>query len=450
VTTVARPDRPVRTRTVLVEQDPQGVIGSTVRRTVLDNGITVITESLPAARSVSLGVWLGVGSRDESEPLAGVTHFLEHLLFKGTATRTAEEISSEIDSVGGELNAFTGKEYTCYHARVLDRDLPLAVELLSDMVTSSTLPADEIETERDVILEEIAMNEDDPDDTAHDAFVAALYGDAPVGRPIIGTVESVSALTRSRIMGYFRRRYRPERFVVSAAGRVEHAEMVRLVRAGFGVATGAAAKLPAGVRAAGRPPRLPDVSTRLVTRPTEQACFVLGVPGVPHRDERRYASSVLSTILGGGPSSRLFQEIRERRGLAYSVYAMTSSFAETGYFAAGGGCLPEKLRYVLDVVHEQLDDLARDGVTETELVRARGQLRGSFVLGLEDTFSRMVRLARSELVEGELLPVDDVLARIDNVALEDVGELASSLLKRPRTLAVVGPFDSPEQFTKKR
>jgi predicted Zn-dependent peptidase len=189
------------------------------------------------------------------------------------------------------------------------------------------------------------------------------------------------------------------------------------------------------------------VSTRLVTRPTEQACFVLGVPGVPHRDERRYAASVLSTILGGGPSSRLFQEIRERRGLAYSVYAMTSSFAETGYFAAGGGCLPDKLRHVLDVVHEQLDDLARDGVTETELTRARGQLRGSFVLGLEDTFSRMVRLARSELVEGELLPVDDVLARIDDVTLDDVGALASSLLRRPRTLAVVGPFDSPDRFT---
>jgi predicted Zn-dependent peptidase len=450
VTAAARPGREARTRTVLVEHDANGGVGSTVRRTVLGNGITVITEALPAARSVSLGVWLGVGSRDESEALAGVTHFLEHLLFKGTKTRTAEDISAQIDSVGGELNAFTGKEYTCYHARVLDRDLPLAVELLSDMIMSSTLPADEIEVERDVILEEIAMNEDDPDDTAHDAFVSALYGDAPVGRPIIGTAASVAGLTRSRIMGYFRRRYRPERFVISAAGRVDHAEMLRLVRAGFRVQRADASRPPAGVRAAGRPPRLPGVATRLVRRPTEQACFVLGVPGVPHRDERRYAASVLSTVLGGGPSSRLFLEIRERRGLAYSVYAMTSSFVETGYFAAGGGCLPDKLRYVLDVVHEQLDLLAAEGVTETELVRARGQLRGSFVLGLEDTFSRMVRLARSELVEGELLSVDEVLARIDSVTLDHVATLAAALLGRPRTLAVVGPFKSPHRFTRQR
>jgi predicted Zn-dependent peptidase len=368
-------------------------------------------------------------------------------LFKGTARRSATDISSEIDSVGGELNAFTGKEYTCYHAHVLERDLPLAIDLLSDMVVSSTLPAREVETERDVILEEIAMNEDDPDETVLDAFADALYGDAPVGRPIIGTVKSIEALSRRQIIGHFRRQYRAHRLVVSAAGAVDHAAVVRLVRRGFEAARGEDVGEPAGVRQQGRPRRLPDSSTRLVTRPTEQACFVLGVPAIRHRDSRRYAISVLSTVLGGGASSRLFQEIRERRGLAYSVYALTSSFADTGYFAAGGGCLPDKLRQVLELVREQFDSLVSDGITAEELRRAQGQLRGSFVLGLEDTFSRMVRLAYSQLVEGELLPVDEVLRRIDAVTVDEVATVAGQFLAGPRTLAVVGPFDGLGEFS---
>jgi predicted Zn-dependent peptidase len=447
VTPAARTGRQARTRTVLVERTTSGRVGSTVRRTVLGNGMTVVTESMPGAHSVSLGVWLGVGSRDEPARLAGTTHFLEHLLFKGTTRRTAAEISSEIDSVGGELNAFTGKEYTCYHARVLTRDVPLAIDLLSDMLVSSTLPAGEVETERDVILEEIAMNEDDPDETAHDAFARGLFGDAPIGRPIIGTVESIGTLSRRQILGYFRRRYSADRLVVTAAGCVEHADVVGQVRAGFEQVRGEPDSAPFGLRRPRRPPRLVAGSTQLVSRPTEQACFVIGVPGVPHRDRRRYAMSVLSTVLGGGPSSRLFQEVRERRGLAYSVYALTSSFAETGYFAAGGGSLPDKLGSVLEVVNDQLDSLVSEGITTDELIRAQGQLRGSFVLGLEDTFSRMVRLARSELIDGELPSVDEILRRIDAVTLDDVTAVTAELLEAPRTLAVVGPFDSPAAFT---
>jgi predicted Zn-dependent peptidase len=446
VTTRGRTGRQARTRTVLVERPTHGRVGSTVRRTALANGLTVITEAMPGAHSASLGVWLGVGSRDETSQLAGATHFLEHLLFKGTGRRAAADISAEIDSVGGELNAFTGKEYTCYHARVLARDLPLAIDLLSDMVVSSTLPTAEVETERDVIWEEIAMNDDDPDDTAHDAFAQALFGDAPIGRPIIGTVDSIGALTRRQIRGYYHRRYRADRLVISVAGCVDHALVVRLVRAGFREVRGLSEADPYGSRRPNRPPRLPETSTRLVSRPTEQACFVLGVPGVPHRDPRRYAMSVLSTVLGGGPSSRLFQEVRERRGLAYSVYALTSSFAETGYFAAGGGSLPDKVGPVLELVNEQFDSLLSNGITAEELARAQGQLRGTFVLGLEDTFSRMVRLARSQLIDGELPSVDEVLRRIDAVTLDDVTAVSSDLLNADRTLAVVGPYDDPSQF----
>jgi predicted Zn-dependent peptidase len=447
VTARGRTGRQARTRTVLVERSAHDRIGSTVRRTILANGLTVITETMPGAHSVSLGVWLGVGSRDETRQLAGATHFLEHLLFKGTERRAAADIAAEIDSVGGELNAFTGKEYTCYHARVLARDLPLAVDLLSDMIVSSTVTAGEVETERDVILEEIAMNDDDPDDTAHDAFAQTLFGDAPIGRPIIGTVDSISVLTRRQIVGYFHRRYRADRLVISAAGAVDHSMVVRLLQAGFREARGISEADPYGPRRPARPPQLPEASVQLVSRPTEQACFVLGVPGIPHRDPRRYTASVLSTVLGGGPSSRLFQEVRERRGLAYSVYAVTSSFAEAGSFAAGGASLPEKLGAVLDVVNQQLDSLLTDGISADELARAQGQLRGSFVLSLEDTFSRMVRLARSELIDGELPSVDEVLRRIDAVTLDEVSAVASDLLGASRTLAVVGPFDDPSQFS---
>ncbi len=441
---VARTGASTRTRTA-VRRAPRASSDAAVRRTVLPSGITVITETVPTARSVSIGVWVSVGSRDETPSLAGVTHFLEHLLFKGTRTRSAAEISAAIDGVGGELNAFTGKEYTCYHARVLDHDVELAVTLLSDMLVGSTLPAAEVRTERDVILEEIAMNDDDPDETVHDAFVSALFGDIPIGRPIVGTSESIGALTRRQVVGYFRRRYRPDRLVVSAAGNVDHRVFVGLIRRGFAAAAGSPA-VPYGLRRTGSPPSLARESVRLVTRPTEQATFLLGVPGLSHCDERRFAANILSTVLGGGTSSRLFQEVRERRGLAYSVYSVLTSYADTGYVAVGGGCLPDKLGPVLEVVGRALGSLAADGVTTEELDRAKGQLRGSFVLGLEDTFSQMIRLARGELVYGDLLSIDEVLARIDAVTLDDVAAVGAELLRQPATLAVVGPYTDESEL----
>ncbi|HTC70562.1 MAG TPA: pitrilysin family protein, partial [Acidothermaceae bacterium] len=288
-----------------------GADGAVVRRTVLPGGLRVITETMPTVRSVSFGVWVGVGSRDETPALAGSSHYLEHVLFKGTKRRDAMEISAALDAVGGEMNAFTSKEYTCFYARVLDNDLPLAVDVISDMMTSSVVRTSDVDSERGVILEEIAMHEDDPGDVVHDAFAEALFGDTPLGRPILGTVQSITALQRTAIHGYYRRRYRPENMVIAAAGNLDHAKVVRLVAKAFGEMLNDDAQIdrrPTPPRVGGRPPASRS-GVSVVTRPTEQAHLVLGVPALSRVDERRFALGVLNGALGGGMSSRLFQEI---------------------------------------------------------------------------------------------------------------------------------------------
>ncbi len=427
------------TRTLLREPAGDGRIASVVRRTVLPGGLRVVSESMPGARSATLGLWIGVGSRDESPALAGTTHFLEHLLFKGTRRRTAWDISAELDAVGGELNAFTGKEFTCYHARVLGTDVPLAVDVLCDMVTSSLIPVAEVEAERSVILEEIALHDDDHDDVVHDGFVNLLYGDTPLGRPITGSVESITAVTRKQIAGYYRRRYTPDRLVFAAAGQVEHARLVRLVGAAFASAGVADSdRAPAPIRTA-VPTATSVAGTRLVERPVELASFVLGAPAFARGDDRRFAMGVLNFAIGGGPSSRLFQEIRERRGLAYSVYSFTSQHVGGGYFAVGGGCTPKRLNEVLGLCRDELAKIASAGLTVEEFERGKGQLRGGLVLGLEDASARMTRVAKAELVPGGLLTVDESLARIDAVTLADVHEVARQVLEQPTALAVVGP-----------
>ena len=413
--------------------------GPSVRRTVLPGGLRVVSESLPGVRSVAFGIWVGVGSRDERPSLAGTSHFLEHLLFTGTERRDALEISASMDAVGGEMNAFTAKEYTCYYARVLDEDLPLAVDLVSDMVTSSLVTSDDVESERGVILEEIAMHDDDPGDILHDTFSAALFGgDSPLGRPVIGSVESIESLSRTAIAGYYRRRYAPTSMVVAASGGLDHAKLLRLVKQAFaGVLDDDAAPDPL------RPVhRAPTSYSQVVVqeRATEQANLVLGTTALSRADERRFALGVLNGALGGGMSSRLFQEVREKRGLAYSVYSYASSHADTGMFGVYAGCAPSKVDEVLDLCREQLDLVATSGLTDEELRRAKGQMRGSLVLGLEDTGSRMSRLGKAELVYGELLGVDEILARIDAVTLDDVREVAKDVLTRPLSLGVIGPF----------
>ncbi|MGH3448073.1 MAG: M16 family metallopeptidase [Nocardioidaceae bacterium] len=428
------------TRTLLKEHGDGGQVTSTVRRTVLPGGLRVITEAMPGARSATLGLWTGVGSRDEAPSLAGATHFLEHALFKGTRRRTAMDISAELDAVGGELNAFTGKEYTCYHARVLGSDVPLAVDVICDMVTSSTLPTEEVEAERSVILEEIAMHDDDPDDVVHDAFTDAFYGDTPLGRSITGSAASITSLSRRQLMGYYRRRYGADRLVFAAAGQVDHTAVVRAVKEAFAAAgaTGSADRGPAPARAAGGPVAT-HATTALVERPTEQATFVLGTPALARNDPRRFALGVLNTALGGGTSSRLFQEVRERRGLAYTIYSHTCQHVDSGYFAIGGGCLPGRVGDVLDICRDQLAKIAYAGITLEEFERGKGQLRGLMVMGLEDADARMSRIGRADLVPGGLMSIDESLARIDAVTMDDIHEVAHTVLDAEPTLAVVGP-----------
>jgi predicted Zn-dependent peptidase len=421
---------------------------SQVRRTVLPGGLRVVTEFLPAVRSVALGIWVGVGSRDEDLAHAGATHYLEHLLFKGTRRRTALDISAEMDAVGGEMNAFTAKEYTCYYARVLDADLPLAVDILSDMVTSSLITPKDVDAERNVVLEEIAMNEDDPSDTAHEAFTAKLYGDTPLGRPILGTVDSINAITREQIFEHYLDRYTPEHLVVAAAGNLDHDTVVQLVAQAFGSALERAAE-PAPPRLNGSPSGFgadAGVGTTLISRGIEQANLVLGCEALARTDDRRFALGVLNAAFGGGMSSRLFQEVREKRGLAYSVYSFAAQHADTGMWGIYVGCLPAKADEVLAICAEEIDRVVTGGLTDAELARGKGQVRGSIVLGLEDPSSRMSRLGKAELVYPRLEPVDEVLAAIDAVTHDDVRDIAAQVLTRPKALAVVGPFDDASAF----
>ena len=417
-----------------------------ISRSVLPGGLRVVTEFLPSVRSVSLGIWVGVGSRDEDAPHAGATHYLEHLLFKGTGRRTALEISASMDAVGGEMNAFTAKEYTCYYARVLDSDLPLAVDILSDMITSSLITPKDVDAERDVVLEEIAMNEDDPSDTAHEAFTAKLFGDTPLGRPILGTTDSINAITRDRIYEHYRARYGPEHLVVAAAGNLDHDTVVRLVTDAFGSALDRAAE-PAPPRLSGdHAPGRAGTGTKLISRGIEQANLVLGCEGLPRTDGRRFALGVLNAAFGGGMSSRLFQEVREKRGLAYSVYSFSAQHADSGVWAVYVGCLPSKADDVLAICAEEIAKVVDGGLTDAELARGKGQVRGSIVLSLEDPPSRMSRLGKSELVYPRLEPVEEVLAAVDAVTHDDIRAIATEILTRPKALAVVGPFDDPSAF----
>ncbi len=421
---------------------------SAVARTELPGGLRVITESLPAVRSAAFGIWAGVGSRDEDPGHVGATHYLEHLLFKGTARRTALDISAAMDAVGGELNAFTAKEYTCYYARVLDADLPLAIDVLADMVTGSLVADRDVEAERGVILEEIAMNDDDPADVAHEALTARLFGDTPLGRPILGTAGSINAITRGQIAEHYAARYTPDNLVVAAAGSLDHEQVTELTRRAFGPA------LDGGGPA--RPPRLTGTGqpaggrfgtgVQLVPRPIEQANLVLGCAGLARTDERRFALGVLNAALGGGMSSRLFQEVREKRGLAYSVYSFSSQHAETGIWGVYAGCLPAKADDVLAICGEEIAAIIDGGLTDEELERGKGQLRGSIVLGLEDPSSRMSRLGKAELVYPRLEPVEEMLASIDAVTHDDVRAVAAAVLGQPKALAVVGPFDDDASF----
>lgn len=418
----------------------------TMRKTVHSSGLRIVTEEIPSVRSAAFGIWVNVGSRDETPKVAGASHFLEHLLFKGTKTRTALDISSSIEAVGGEMNAFTSKEYTCFYARVIDTDLPLAIDVISDLITSSIARPEDVESERKVVLEEISMRDDDPSDLVHDLFSETFYGDTPVGRPILGTVASINELSRASIFNYYKKRYLPKDLVVAVAGNIKHQKVIDQIISALskddflaGEENQASMRTSAPVRRNGKP-------VGLIYRKTEQAHLFLGVDGVARNDERRFAMSVLSAALGGGMSSRLFQEIREKRGLAYSVYTYAQQFAGTGMLGCYAGCNPQKATEVVSIIREIFNDVAVNGLTHEELVRAQGAVRGTLVLSQEDTGSRMSRIGKSELVHGEVLGFDEILGAISAVTSSQIRELAGEFLTKSPTLAVVGPFKKESLF----
>ncbi|MDR0433249.1 MAG: insulinase family protein [Bifidobacteriaceae bacterium] len=413
-----------------------------VLRSILPGGVRLLTEHMAHVRSASVGLWIPVGSRDEADGHFGSTHFLEHLLFKGTSRRDAQEIAEAFDKVGGEANAATTKEHTCYHARVLDADLPMAIDVLADMVAGALLDSEEFELERGVILEELAMTQDDPHDIAHEAFAAAVFGDSPLARPIAGTPETIRSVPRDAVIAHYRQHYLPDSLIVTAAGNVDHGEVARLVtdalgRAGWQTAADA---VPRPMRSSTPTITLPaEPSQRVVTRTVEQTQVIVGCEGLRTMDERRHAMGVLSTVLGGGMSSRLFQEIRERRGLAYSTYSFSVGHADAGCFGLFAGCAANGADEVTGLLSAEWDKLAAHGVDAQELARAKGQIRGGLVLGMEDPFSRMARLGRSEIITGELPPLDELLARVEQVTADDVADLAADLASRPRHEVRVTP-----------
>jgi predicted Zn-dependent peptidase len=405
-----------------------------IRETRLANGIRLVTERMPEARSVSLGVWVGVGGRDEPAELAGASHFLEHLLFKGTSTRSARQIAEAVDAVGGEMNAFTNREHTAYYTRLPADRADLGLEILGDVLTDPAFRPHEVDAERHVILEEILMNLDMPEDHVHTLLAEALFPGHALGREVLGTRETVEAATRDQIAEFFRRWYLPRNLVVVAAGDLDHDRVAESFAGSLG-------RLDGGEGPVRQRPQV-DVEPRVVLDdPTEQAHVAMGWRAVDHFDDDRYALMVGNQILGGGMSSRLFQEVREERGLCYSVYSWASTYADAGCAGIYAGTAPSRVGELLSVVDDEVAKLVASGVTESELAVAKGFIEGSLVLGLEDSGSRMARLGRSLMARDEIVTVDDQLARIRDVTADDVAAVASRVFGSPRALALVGHVD---------
>lgn len=420
--------------------------GGIVQQTILPSGLKIITETVPTVRSAAVGYWVATGSRDEEIPEAGAAHFLEHLLFKGTPTRTAMEISSSLEAVGGDMNAFTTQEYTCFHAKVLDRDMKLVIDTLSDMLTSSNVTNEDVDQERNVVLEEISMHEDEPNELAYDNWSQTLLGDQPIGRPIIGTRKSITEMTRTQVYGFFKKYYSPERTIISIAGNIDHDVAVKMIVDSLkGTDWDKSGVKPLEPRTS-KP--LPTVGSgiKIVKKDTEQAHIVWGVPGLDRHDEKRYIIAVLSAAVGGGMSSRLFQEIREKRGLVYTVYSFAHHYTGTGIFGVYAGTTKEKVNEVVEIIKKELADVAANGITEEELERGKGALRGGLVLGLEETNARMTRIAKGELLYGEYMSLDDTLSKIDAVSIADIKALAAQLFTQKALLCVVGSFNDQDQF----
>jgi predicted Zn-dependent peptidase len=405
--------------------------------TALDGGTRVVTEPLPAIRSVALGLWIGTGSRDEDDAHAGVSHFLEHLLFKGTASYSALEIAETFDTFGGELNAATARDYTVVYARVLDEHLETALDVMTDMVFAPSLA--DLDAEREVVLEEIAMVDDTPQELIFDLVTQAVFGRHPLGRPVLGSADVISSVSRRSLGAFHRRRYRPDNVVVAAAGSVDHDRLVELV-------DGMSAKAGEGTRhkPSARAPFVAPPKPSLVfeTKQTEQYHVCLSAPGIARSDRRRFTASILDSVLGGSASSRLFQEIREKRGLAYAVYTFSSQYADTGQIGIYVGTREENLAECLRIVAEQIGELADSGPGDEELERAKENLKTRIMLSMESTSNRMSRLGKSLITDSELLDFDRILAEIEAVDAASVSQLAEVVLRADAlSVAAIGPVE---------
>jgi len=404
------------------------------KKTTLENGLRIVTEEVPYVHSAAVGIWVKAGSRNEDEKNHGISHFIEHLLFKGTEKRTAKQIAQELESVGGSINAFTTKEYTCYYVKVLDEHFDLAVDILADMFFNSLFEEQEIAKEKNVIIEEIKMYEDSPDELIHDLFAQTVLRNHPLGRTIIGTKESVSNITRSDILNYMNHNYTPSNTVVAVAGNISHEKVLDKLIKLFGSWTGSLVETPFL-----QPNH--NAETVLIKKDTEQVQICLGVPGLPRENDDTYTLYVLNNILGGGLSSRLFQEIRENQGLAYSIYSYHSSYNDGGLFTIYAGTSPEKFEEVVELVAKELYKCNKFGISQEELERTKTQIKGNLLLSMESISNRMSRLGRTELCYGRVIPVEEIVEKTSKVTVSQVMGLVENLFRKDKfTLTTLGPI----------
>ncbi len=420
-----------------VRSERSDIDADSVRVTRLDNGLTVASDAMSGVDTASLGVWVDVGTRHEPRAINGVAHLLEHMAFKGTERRTARDIAVEIEAVGGHLNAYTSRENTAYYARVLADDVPLALDILADILQHSTFDDAELARERAVVLQEIGQAEDTPDDIIFDRFQETAYPDQAIGRPVLGTAEIVGGMARETIRDYMRSHYSGDRLVLAAAGRVDHDRLVELAAAAFG-------ELPAATGETAEPARYIGGDFR-EQRALEQVHLVLGFSGVGYDDVDYYAATVYSTLLGGGMSSRLFQEIREKRGLVYSIYSFATPYSDGGLFGIYAGTGADEVRELVPALCDELVKVA-DTIDEAELRRARAQLKAGILMGRESSSSRSEQLAQQLLVYGRPIPMDEIIARIEAVDRAQIARVARRLLASPPTMAVLGPIDAVESY----
>jgi len=404
-----------------------------IQRHTCENGLRIVTEKIPSVRSVAIGIWVGTGSKYENEKNNGISHFLEHMFFKGTATRSAKEIAEAFDEIGGNVNAFTSKEYTCYYARVLDQHAPIALDVLSDMFFHSVFDSEELEKEKNVVIEEISMYEDTPDDLVHDLISRASFGHHPLGSSILGTEDVLRSLTRDDLVTYIEDRYLPTNTVITVAGNFDD-KMLEEIKKRFSGFTRKGSEISVAT-----PPFAGGIIGH--KKSTEQAHLCISLPGFQVGHEDTYSLVLLNNVLGGSMSSRLFQEIREERGLAYSVYSYHSSYKETGSFTIYSGTAPEHVGQVFDIVTNILRDVSEHGITEKELNKGKEQLKGSLMLSLESTSSRMSRLGKNELLLSRHLSLDEIIAKIDRVSHESVLAVAQELFRSKMALAMVSPLE---------